>query len=436
MSTAIQYEETKHEPTITLNPGDMFTWPIITKEDEDAVLEVLRRGAMSARDVTVQFEQEYAEWQGNKYALGFNNGTSALQTAMWAVGIRAGDQVIAQSVTYWAAILPCLSLGATPVFAEIDPDTLTLDPNDVEHRITERTKAIVVVHNYGYPTDMDSIMVIAKKYGLTIIEDLSHSQGTLYKGKKVGTFGDVSGISFMSSKSLVAGEAGMLTTDDKEIYERAVAWGHYERFKDNIKSKELQPYAGLPMGGYKYRMHQLSAAVGRVQLKYYDERCRDVRKAMNYFWDLMEGVPGVKAHRPPKDSNCTMGGWYNSVGLYRPEDLRGLSITAYVNALREEGVEVNPGINRPLHLHPLFQTCDIYGHGKPTVVAYLDKERMEMPSLPISGSVHGRCMRVPNFKKYNPGVIEQYVDAFKKVSNNYKTLLKTDPGNPPSFGKW
>jgi dTDP-4-amino-4,6-dideoxygalactose transaminase len=422
--------------TITLNPGDTFTWPVITKEEEDAVLDVLHRRAMSARDVTVEFEKEYAKWQGNVYALGFNNGTSALQTAMWAVGIRVGDEVISQSVTYWATILPCLSLGATPIFAEIDPNTLTLDPMDIEHRITERTKAIVVNHSFGYPTDMDPIMAIAKKHGLKVIEDLAHSQGTLYKGKKVGTFGDVSGISFMSTKSLVAGEAGMLTTDDKEIYERAIAWGHYERFRDNIESEALRPYTGLPLGGYKYRMHQMSAAVGRVQLKHYDERSREVSKAMNYFWDLLEGVSGIKAHRPPKDSGSTMGGWYNSMGLYRPEELGGLSIAAYARALREEGVEVNPGFNKPLHLHPLLQTCDVYGHGKATVLVHRGEKEVQVPSLPISEAIHERSMRVPNFKKYNPEVIQQYAEAFKKVSGNYRNLLKSDTGNPPNAGRW
>jgi dTDP-4-amino-4,6-dideoxygalactose transaminase len=212
-------------PGVVTDPKDIFAWPIITKEDEEAVLEVLRRGAMSARDVTLQFEEEYARWQGNRYALGFNNGTSALQTAMWAVGVRAGDEVISQSVTYWATILPCRSLGAIPVFAEIDPDTFTIDPNDIEHRITERTKAIIAQHNYGHPTDMDPVMAIAKKHGLKVIEDISHAQGSLYKGKKMGTFGDVSGISLMSQKSLAAGEGGFLTTDDQEIYERAIAWG-------------------------------------------------------------------------------------------------------------------------------------------------------------------------------------------------------------------
>ncbi|UCD37856.1 MAG: DegT/DnrJ/EryC1/StrS family aminotransferase [Fidelibacterota bacterium] len=422
---------------VAIDPGDIFTWPIITEEDEEAVLEVLRRGAMSARDVTLQFEEEYARWQGNKYALAFNNGTSALQTAMWAVGVRAGDEVISLSVTYWATILPCLSLGATPVFAEVDPDTLTLDPDDIEHRITGRTKAIVAQHNYGHPSDMDSIIAIAKKHDLKVIEDVAHAQGSLYKGKKLGTFGDVSGISLMSQKSLMAGEGGMLTTDDKDIYEHAVAWGHYARFKrDLVDNENLKPYAGLPLGGYKYRMHQLSSAVGRVQLKHYDERCVEVRKAMNLFWDLMEGIPGMKAHRPPEDSKSTMGGWYNSVGLYRPEELGGLSITAYTNALLEAGVPVNPGINRPLHLHPLFHDCDIYGHGKPTVVAFQEQEKPDVPSLPVSEAIHGRAMRVPNFKKFYPEIIEQYVQAFRKVSDNYRILLKNDPGNPPGFGKW
>jgi dTDP-4-amino-4,6-dideoxygalactose transaminase len=424
-------------PGVVTDPKDIFAWPIITKEDEEAVLEVLRRGAMSARDVTLQFEEEYARWQGNRYALGFNNGTSALQTAMWAVGVRAGDEVISQSVTYWATILPCRSLGAIPVFAEIDPDTFTIDPNDIEHRITERTKAIIAQHNYGHPTDMDPVMAIAKKHGLKVIEDISHAQGSLYKGKKMGTFGDVSGISLMSQKSLAAGEGGFLTTDDQEIYERAIAWGHYARFKrSQIDSEQLKPYAGLPLGGYKYRMHQLSSAMGRVQLKHYDDRTKEVRKAMDYFWDLMDGVPGMQAHRPPIDSNSTMGGWYNSVGVYRPEELGGLSVTAYTNALLERGVPVNPGINKPLHLHPLFSESADFDPGAPEEVDRLATRHRKVPSLPVSESIRDRAMRVPNFKKYYPEIIEKYVEVFREVSENYRSLLKTDPGNPPDYDKW
>jgi len=416
---------------------DLLTWPIITSEEENAVLEVLRRGAMSNSDVTMQFEKEYAAWQGNKYALGFNNGTASLHAAMYGCKVGVGDEVICPSVTYWASCLPCYSLGATPVFAEIDEQTLCIDPNDIEHRITPRTKAIVVVHYLGYPCAMDKIMDIARRHKIKVIEDISHAQGALYKGKKVGTFGDVSGTSLMSGKSLVAGEAGMLTTDDLEIYERAISLGHYERFNDSITTEYLKPFIRLPMGGYKYRMHQLSAAVGRVQLKYYDKRCEEIQKAMNYFWDLLEGVPGIHAHRPPKDSNTTMGGWYAAHGLYRPEELGGLSVTAYAKAVTELGSHCTPGANWPLHLHPLFNTADIYGHGKPTRIAYSDRDLRQKPgSLPVSERIASRVCSVPWFKKFYPELIEEHANAFRRAAENYKVLLKTDKGNPPGMGKF
>src|SRR5919202_4824155 len=252
---------------VQADSGDMFTWPIVTPEDEAAVLDVLRRGAMSGTDVTRQFEQEYAAWQGATYALGHSTGTAALHAAMYGCGVGVGDEIICPSITYWASCLPAYSLGATVVFAEIDPHTLCLDPNDVEHRITPRTKAIVVVHYLGHPADMDPIVEIAERHGVKVIEDVSHAHGALYKGRKVGTLGDVAAASCMTGKSLAIGEAGMLTTDDREIYERALAFGHYERFGPNaaLETEYLRPLAGLPLGGYKYRMHQMSAAVGRVQ---------------------------------------------------------------------------------------------------------------------------------------------------------------------------
>ena len=131
-------------------PGSIFVADC-TKEDEEAVLEVLRRGAMSGTDVTKQYEQEFAAWQGSRYALGCNTGTAALFCAFFGCKVGVGDEVICPSLTYWASALPLFAMGATPVFAEVDPNTLCLDPKDIEHRITERTKAIVVVHYSAYP---------------------------------------------------------------------------------------------------------------------------------------------------------------------------------------------------------------------------------------------------------------------------------------------
>ena len=125
------------------NPGDMFDWPIVTKEDEEAILDVLHRRAMSGTDITQLFEKEFAEWQGTQYALGFSSGTAALQAAMYACGVGVGDEIICPSLTYWASCLQVYSLGGTVVFAEVDPQTLCIDPADIERRITERTKAIV-----------------------------------------------------------------------------------------------------------------------------------------------------------------------------------------------------------------------------------------------------------------------------------------------------
>jgi perosamine synthetase len=425
------------DKAVKSDSGDIFTWPIITKEDEEAVLEVLRRGGMSDTDVTKQYEKEFATWQGTEYALGFNNGTSALLAAMYGVGVGVGDEIICPSVTYWASAIQVFSLGGTVVFADIDPVSLCIDPADIERKITSRTKAIMVVHYLGHPADMDPIMSIARKHNIKVIEDFSHAHGGLYKGRKVGGIGDVGAASLMSGKSLVAGEAGMLVTNDRHIYERAIALGHYERYDGSIQSEELKAYAELPLGGYKFRMHQLSAALGRGQLQHYDERCIEIRKSMNYFWDLLEGVKGVRAHRVDEKAGYTMAGWYAAHGLYVPEELGGLSITRFCDAVTAEGVYLGPGCNQALHTHGLFKTCDVYGHGKPTRIANSETDvRRFDESLPVCEKIGTLTYSIPWFKKYNPEYIAECANAIRKVSENYKELLKDDPGNPDKLGGW
>ena len=172
-------------------------------------------------------------------------------------------------------------------------------------------------------------------------------------------------------------------------------------------------------------MHQLSSAVGRVQLRHYDERMQVMQKSLNYFWDLLEGVPGLKAHRPPKGSNCTMGGWYFPRGLFRPEELQGLSVEKFCTAMKAEGYY--PGIGtyyRPLHLHPVFHTADIYGDGKPTMLANTNKEIRQLEgSLPVCEKIGGRAYGIPWFKHYRPEIINEYASAYRKVAENYEELL-------------
>lgn len=422
----------------TVNP-DMTRWPIITEEEEVAVLDVLRKAKMSEIDVTMQFEKEFADWIGVKYALATNNGTSSLMCAMYGIGLRKGDELICPTITYWASCLQAMALGATVVFANVNKNTLCIDPDDIERKITPRTKAIMVVHYLAHPCDMDRIMAIAKKHNLKVIEDLSHAQGGMYKGKRLGTFGDACGISMMSGKSFAIGEGGMMITNDRSVYEHALALGTYERFKDeNITCEDLKPYTGLPLGGYKYRMHQMSSAVGRVQLKYYDERCAEIRKAMNYFWDLLEGVPGIRAHRVDESDGSNMGGFYNAHGIYVPEELGGLSVTRFCEALRAEGInEAVPGVNAPLHAHGIFQTADIYGDGKPTRVANAETDVLKLDAnLVESENIPTLAFGVPWLKKFIPAEIEEYANAIRKVCENYKELLPGDTGNPKQVGGW
>lgn len=434
---------------VQTDPGDIFAWPIITEEDEQAVLEVLRAGKMSGTDVTMAFEREFAAWHGVRYALAHNTGTAALHAAMFACGVGAGDEIITPSLTYWASALPALSLGASIVFAEVEPNTICLDPADVERRITPRTKAIVAVHYCAHPCDLDPLMEIAGRRGVKVIEDVSHAQGGLYKGRLLGTIGHAGSMSLMSGKALVAGEGGMLITHDQEIYERAMAFGHYERTgsltRPVLTHAELARFAGLPLGGHKYRMHQLSSAVGRVQLRHYRERMEEIQQAMNFFWDLLAGAPGIRPHRPPKDcrensrdsgdranarfhswvvarramrnSGSTMGGWYAAKGLYVGEELGGLSIHQFCAAVRAEGVSTSPGANLLLHLHPLLNEADIYGYGKPTRLANAVRDvRQPAGSLPVTESMPERLFSIPWFKRYRPRIIEEHAAAFRKVA--------------------
>ena len=213
-------------------------------------------------------------------------------------------------------------------------------------------------------------------------------------------------------------------TEDREIYERSVSFGHYQRSFE-VEDAELVPFQGMPLGGYKYRMHQLSSSVGRVQLKHYDERVAVIQKAMNYFWDELEGVPGIKAHRPPSESGSTMGGWYAAKGLYVAEELGGLPVARFCEAVNAEGgaFGLRPGANPLMHLHAVLNEADIYGDGKPTRIAFSDRDlRQGIGSLPVTETLPERCLSIPWFKHYRPEVIDAYVAAIRKVAHRAKEL--------------
>jgi dTDP-4-amino-4,6-dideoxygalactose transaminase len=268
-----------------------------------------------------------------------------------------------------------------------------------------------------------------------VIEDVSHAQGGLYKGRMLGRIGHVGCMSLMTGKSLATGEGGMLITDDRRLRERAIAFGFYGRTgagrythgESEITEPDLARLRGLPLGGAKHRMNQISAAMGRVQLRHYPARIAEIQKAMNLFWDLLEGTPGLAAHRPAKDSGSTMGGWYHPVGHYRPEELGGLSVERFTEAVRAEGVPSGAGCNFPLHLHPVFNEADVYGEGRPTAVARSDRDVRQGPgSLPAAEATPQRVLTVPWFKHHRPEAIHPYAEAFRKVAEHAEELVEAE----------
>ena len=410
-------------------PEELFKWPIITKEDEEAVLEVVRENKFSGTDITTKFQDEFAKWQGREYALAFANGTMSLSAAMFAIGLGAGDEIICPTKTYWGSVTSAIHFGAVPIFCNIN-DMLSLDPDDLERCITPKTKAIMVVHYFGYPCDMDKIMAIANKYNLYVIEDVSHAHGALYKGRKVGTFGHIAAMSMMSWKTFAAGEMGMLVTDDRKFYERAIAYGHYERnnAKFITESEDLKNYFHIALGSVKGRVNQVAPALGLGQLKYYDERTAEIRRAMNYFFDLIEDLPGVKPLRVDESTGCTMGGFYNPHCAYYPDQLGGLSAKRFCEAIRAEanGAFVSwEGANFCLHTHDYFKTLDYMHLGKPSRIAFADRDVREDDKA-LKRSEEFCCFSVPWFKHLDKEWIEKYAGVFRKVVENYEQLLEGD----------
>ncbi len=425
------------KPAIDPNevPKALMRWPIITQEDEEAALDVIRNNKFSGTDITIQFENEVAEWLGVKHAIAFCNGTMSLAAAMFGIGLGAGDEIICPTKTYWASITHAANLGATAVFCNIN-EKLSMDPADMERCITPRTKAIMVVHYIGYPCDMDAIMAIAQKHNLKVIEDVSHAQGGLYKGKRLGTFGDVGAMSMMSGKSFAAGELGMLVTNDRRVYERAMAYCHYERNNEKYIQEcvELKPYMHISLGGYKGRANQLCTAMGRVQLKYYDERCATIRKAMNYFFDQLEKLPGIYPIRVDETSGSNMAGFYSPHARYCSEELDGLPVDLFCEAIRAEGIKCRPGGNFCLHTHNLFKTFDPNHAGKAARFYHNDRNPAELDE-PCRPSEAIQCFSVPWFIRPDKEWIDRYVAAYRKVIEN-RMQLREVTASAESGGRW
>jgi len=263
------------------------TGPSITKKEVKYIAQAARDGwNENYRKYISLFEEKFAEYIGRKYALATSSCTAALHLSYLALGLKKGDEVIVPNITWIASVEPLYWMGINPVFADIDSETWCIDPFDIKKKITKKTKAIMVVDLYGSMPDMNSVLKIAKKHNLKIIEDAAEAIGCEYYGKKAGSFGDVSCFSFHGSKTMTTGEGGMLLTDNKKIIEKAKYYA--DHCKDSKKT-----FWNLEIG-YKYKMSNFQAACGIAQLERIDELIK--KKHLIFFWykKRLANIFGIK----------------------------------------------------------------------------------------------------------------------------------------------
>lgn len=318
--------------------------PHVGAAEIEYVNKALRDSAVSGvfGEFIERFEKQFAAFCQTQHAVSCANGTVALHLALAAAGVKAGDEVLVSTLTNMASFFAVIYLGAKPVPIDIDPDTLTMDPSDLERKITPRSRALMVVHLFGHPTDMDPINEIAKQHGLQVFEDAAEAHGAQYKGRPVGSLGLASGFSFFANKVLATGEGGMVTTDDTALAKRArslkaLAFGTHNKFMHEDV-------------GFNYRMTNLQAALGCGQMQVADKLVEQRRSIAAFY---QKALTKYEQHvRLPLEKP-----WAKSVYWMYHIVLRDHLVPkrgAIMAALRDTGVETREGFI-PYNLQEVFQ---------------------------------------------------------------------------------
>lgn len=333
------------------------SWPAFSTEEADAVRDVLLSNRVNYWTGTIgrEFEQDYAHHTGRRHAIALHNGSLALELALHAFGIGAGDEVITTPRTFIASASCAVMRGAKPVFADVDRDSQNITAAAIEKVITRRTKAIIPVHLAGWPCAMDEIMVLANEHNLLVIEDCAQAHGATYKGKPVGSFGHAAAFSFCQDKIITTGgEGGMLVLDDED------AWAQAWAYKDHGKSYEAVYKRKHPPGfrwlhesfGTNWRMLEMQAAIGRLQLKNLPEWFAKRRENAAILSEGFGKVRGLRVTRPPEGIGHA---YYKYYAFVEPERLRqGWTRDRIMQAVNDAGVPCYTGSCSEIYLEKAF----------------------------------------------------------------------------------
>ncbi|MHA6487455.1 DegT/DnrJ/EryC1/StrS family aminotransferase [Bacillus cabrialesii] len=330
-----------------------YSLPLIGKEEIQEVTETLESGWLSKGPKVQQFEKEFAAFVGAKHAVALNSCTAALFLALKAKGIGPGDEVITSPLTFSSTANTIIHTGATPVFADIDENTLNIDPVKLEAAVTPRTKAVVPVHFGGQSCDMDAILVIAQKHGLFVLEDAAHAVYTTYKQRMIGSIGDATAFSFYATKNLATGEGGMLTTDDEELADhiRVLSLHGMSKAAWNRYSSNGSWYYEVESPGYKMNMFDLQAALGLHQLKRLDEMQKRREEIAGRYQAAFQQISGLITPIVHDDGRHA---WHLYV-LQVDEKQAGVTRGEMITALKDE-YNIGTSVHFiPVHIHPYYQ---------------------------------------------------------------------------------
>jgi dTDP-4-amino-4,6-dideoxygalactose transaminase len=345
--------------------------------EAQAAAAVVRSGWLTMGAKTIEFEQKFASYVGAKHAVGVNSCTAGLHLALDAIGLKEGDEVLVPTTTFTASAEVVVYFKAKPVLVDVDPETLCIDPEDAERRITSKTRAIIPVHYSGQPCDMDAIQDIASRHGLRIIEDAAHSLPASYHGTRIGAISELTAFSFYATKTLTTGEGGMVTTDNDSLAARMRTMRLHGIGRDAWKrySAEGSWYYEVLDSGFKYNLTDIQSAIGLVQL----DRCDQMRAAREKiaarYTDQFAAIPALQV--PTVRDNCDSA-WHLYVLRLHLEQV-SITRAEMIEKLRDRGISCSVHFI-PLHLHPFYKQA--FGYRKEDFPV-ASREYMRYFSLPI-----------------------------------------------------
>ncbi len=370
--------------------------PVVGEDEIDAVVQVLKSGMLAEGKVSREFEKEFADYVGTRYATVTNNGTTALSTALEAMGIQPGDEVITTPFTFIASANTICMLGAIPVFVDVKPDTYNIDPEKVEAAITDKTKGIMPVHIFGMPSDMKHLMDIAEDSELMVLEDACQAHGAAIDDKLVGSLGHAATFSFYATKNMMTGEGGMISTDDEELIERALMIKNHGRGKQG-------GYSHYQVG-YNNRMLDIVAAIGRVQLKRMPGVLKARRENAAELDKLFSEYDFVKPQVADK-------GFESGYHVYAPR-LYSDSINRdeMVQKLKDSGVGSRSVYSLPCHKQDTYLNINNWRWAR-----YVDYPDYSKLSLPNSEEIGDRHFEIPVHPKVTSSDVELIVKSLREI---------------------